>query len=254
MKRISFFLAVLLLLSILCIPVLADDYPLLVDNADLLDEMEENLLASKLQDISNRYGCPVAVLTVDDYDWSDAQDYADIYFEEHYGFNADGVVFFIAMETREWHVSTSGRVIDVVSAKRLGRIENEVVPYLSSESYYTAFVKYAELMDVFLADPTGENDPVEPINWSGPIILSIIVGLLFGAIRISGLKSQMKSVVANNQAGEYVKEGTFNLVKSSDTFLYRTVSRTARQTSSSSGGGSHHSSSGGSHGGGGGHF
>ena len=103
--------------------------------------------------------------------------------------------------------------------------------------------------------------PKEPFAIDGTMILiAIIPAVLIGFITVSVMKSKLKSKRARLNASEYVVPGSFHLTRNTDTFLYRTVTKTEIPRNDddhhSSGGGSstHSSSSGATHGGGGGSF
>ena len=69
------------------------------------------------------------------------------------------------------------------------------------------------------------------------------------------MRSKMNPVKCSAAANSSIVDGSFNLTRSGDYFLYKTVSKTARPKPASSKGSSvHRSSSGRSHGGGGGEF
>ena len=83
------------------------------------------------------------------------------------------------------------------------------------------------------------------------IVITIIVALIVGAIYISKLKKQLKSVELQRGAANYVKDGSMNVTIQKDIYLYSTVTRTARPKNTSSGGGGGFSTGGGRSSGGG---
>ena len=69
------------------------------------------------------------------------------------------------------------------------------------------------------------------------------------------MKHNMNTARPKGYAGEYIKYGSLDMTKESDTFMYSNVNKTEKQTDSSGGGSSTHTgSSGETHGGGGGSF
>ena len=98
---------------------------------------------------------------------------------------------------------------------------------------------------------------------SGPgigtkIMVSLVVGVIAGFIGVSIMKSGMRTIRQNNAASDYTVRDSMNLSSQKDIYLYRTVTKTRRQTENTSGpnrsgghsGGSIHvGSSGRSHGG-----
>ena len=90
--------------------------------------------------------------------------------------------------------------------------------------------------------------------------ISSLIGLLVALVVCLVFKGQLRSVMSKPFAFDYIREGSFNLTKIRDIYLYRTVRKTRKpepaKSSGGGGGGSsvHFSSSGRSHGGGGGRF
>ena len=128
-------------------------------------------------------------------------------------------------------------------------------------NYAAAFNTFAELSDDFITK-SREGEPYDKSNLpKGPlsivwILISILVGVGLAMFIVGRMKAQLKTVRFQAAAGDYMKSGSLNTTESKDTFLYNTVTRTAKPKSRDSGGGSstHISSSGSSHGGGGGKF
>ena len=86
-------------------------------------------------------------------------------------------------------------------------------------------------------------------------VIAFVIAFVIALIRNGILKSKLKSVRRQTEASVYVRAGSMNVTEARDFFLYRTVSKTAKESSKSSGGSStHRSSSGASHGGRGGKF
>ena len=87
-------------------------------------------------------------------------------------------------------------------------------------------------------------------NLGEHIFIALVIGIIAGVVVAFILKGQLKSVKKRHTAREYVREGSMNIRRAGDFFLYRTVSKTKRQSSSSGSRGS----SGGSRNVGGGSF
>jgi len=274
-------LALLLLLT-LCVTAAATipaerQLPRLVDDADLLTDSEETALLSLLDDISTRQQCDVAVVTVDSLDGKSAGDYADDFYDYNgYGMGPgdDGLLLLVAMNDREWHITTYGLAITVFSDSRRERMADAFLGDLSAGYYYDAFTTFADDCDYYLTayyedpydtpvysqpyyDDSYYGDTEESIDFVSSLLVSLVIGLVIGLISTGVMKSKLKSVRPQKTAANYVRHGSIKITDSREIFLYRNVSRRARpqNTSSSSGGSSvHRSSSGRSHGGGGGRF
>lgn len=78
---------------------------------DLFTADEETELLSKLDEISERQKCDVAVVTVEGLEGKTPEAYADDFYDYNgygYGEERDGIIFLISMEERKWQISTCG--------------------------------------------------------------------------------------------------------------------------------------------------
>ena len=147
-QRITiFFLSLALLLFPLCaanaqtIPA-KRQMPRLVDDAGLLDSTEEILLEKKLDEISERQQCDIAVVTVNGLDGKSPTVYADDFYDDNgygYGMNNDGILLLVSMEDRDWAITTCGNAVDVFTDAGQEYIVAQFRPDLSDGKYYDAF-------------------------------------------------------------------------------------------------------------------
>ncbi len=156
-KSIVCFIVLLCLL----LPVGADMAAelLVMDYADLLTPEEEEALDAGLAQISGEIGADIVILTVDTLEGYSAQAYADDFYDYNgYGQGADydGALFLIAMEEREWAISTSGYGITVIHEGALDYMEEYLVPYLSDGAYYEAFSLFGEICREYWLTEPGE--------------------------------------------------------------------------------------------------
>ena len=264
-KKLLVFLLVLIFCS-LSVNVLAAAHPArLVDDAALLSTSEKNELTALLDEISERHQVDVVVVTVNSLGGKTPRAFADDYYDNNgygYGANADGVLLLVAMDSRDYYITTTGFGITAFTDSGIDYMENRFVGYLSDEDYAAAFETYAELCDEFITEArSGKpyddgNMPKSPFPWGQNLLISLAVGFLIAFIATAIMRSKLKTVRSKAGATDYVRDGSFRVTRSHDFFLYRTVSRRARPKNDSSSGGSstHSSSSGRSHGGGGGKF
>lgn len=238
--------------------------PRLVDNADLLTETEENELLAKLDEISERQQCDVAVVTVLSTEGKTPMDFADDFYDYNgYGMgeNADGILLLISMEDRDWWMSTSGFGITAFTDAGLNYISEKFLTSLSNGEYAEAFETYAKYCDEFLTQAkTGEaydtgympKGTVAPI-W---ILIDLAIGWFAAFIMASVKKNKLTTVRKKYAAEDYVVPGSLQLYVNTDRFMYMntTTRHIERDTGSSSGSSTHTSSSGNTHGGSGGKF
>ncbi len=283
-KRNILFLTFLMIMTLLLsLGVYADDPIYLRDNAGLLAEDDAAALQAHLLAVSDQVQANIVVITVDSLDGKSAQDYADDTYDEDttsgWRYGEDGALFLIAMDERQWAISTSGACIQFLHEGALDHMEETIVPYLSDGDYYQAFVTFADLTadycffepnDVpagYHADPYYRSDapydarsdvPYEVAGLSplGFLPVALLVGFLLALLPLSSMKSQLHSVKMQSGAWAYQKSDGLRVTHAKDLFLYRHVTKKPipRDDPPRSGGGHgggriHTSSSGRSHGG-----
>lgn len=281
MKKIWSILLVFLLLLSLSPSAYATlnepDY--MVDYGKLLTAEEEHMLQQRLQEMSGQLQLDIVIVTTYGTGDKEIQQFADDFYDSNgYGYGSDysGILLVLDMESRQWYMSTCGEAISIFTDYVLDQLGNEMLPWLSSGQYYTAFEvwlnalpSYAEAyrnpsndhgfvsQDPFYPDYDQEQIYYEPFRLENPFPIALIIGLVAALITVLVMRSKMNTAKLQTGAVNYLKEHSFHLRQRSDTFLYSRVTRTARpkQTTSRSGGSSVHRSSGGrSHGGRGGRF
>lgn len=241
----------------------ASDLYKLVDSAGLLSDDEATKLVNKLDQVSKSSGIDVVVVTLADKNLVNAESAADdIYDYSGYGQAEDrsGVLLYINMETRDWHISTRGYGITAFTDAGIDYIGKAIKEDLSNGNYYQAFDKYADLCDDFVAQAKAGKPydvghmPKEPYPILKNILISLLVGAVVALIYVLILRGELKSVAPKDSAADYVKNGSMNVRDAGSIYLYSRVTRTEKQSSSGGGSSTHTSSSGATHGGGGGKF
>lgn len=275
-RKITVALLTLLVCFCLLVPVYAQTTDFVVDEAGLLQSEQINTLEEKAAELKAHYAIDAVILTVDSLGGTYAQDYADDFYDNaDYGEN--GVLFLLAMEEREWYISTSGSLIYALTDYGIQNIGEGAVSYFADGMWFDGFYYFLNNLSFYLdafekgapvdgfADFSGDyyhGDQEEVVYYpeeSSPnFALSLLCGLGAAGITIFVMRSAMNTKRSQRGAGDYLKKDSWNLYQHRDLFLYSNVSKTRRQeeSKSSSGGGSsvHRSSSGRSHGGGGGKF
>ena len=275
------------LLALLLCLILAGNFALLVsaetafviDQAGLLDEFETQSLTEMADRIHADYGMDAVVLTVESLDGLDAQTYADNYYDQN-GYSDDGVLMLLAMAEREYYITTSGEAIYALTDYALYQMEEAFIGDLSDGDYYDAFYSYlwdvnfyveeyrnGGAVDGYIPEEDryyghtdvvyGEEESYEEL--AGTVwLISAGIGLVVAGVALLIMRSGMNTKVKQHAACDYIKNGSFNLSRSQDLFMYSQVSKRRKPQNNNSGGGGgsgvHRSSSGRSHGGRGGKF
>lgn len=292
MKRILL-ITICLSFLFLCAPIVNAQPYKIVDEAGLLTESEKTFLNSCAEEITQTYNMDVVIVTVDSLGYKTSEAFADDYFDENgygCGESSNGILLLLAMEDRDWAISTSGEAIYAVTDYGIENLFSEIAPYLADNNYNLAFLTYLEALTTYfdaylegqiidgnIYDYTGPGSfeigtqeeivyaPAVPESFGSRLLRSFSISLIFGAI-VSGvnllvLRRSMNTIQKASGAKDYVVPGSFRMKIQRDIFLYSHETRTRIETSSGSssshgGGGSsvHHSASGHSHGGGHGKF
>ena len=251
----------------------------ILDNADLLWNDEVAALEAKARVITETYGMDVVILTVDDYEGSSIEAYADDFYDVNgFGVGDDysGVLLVIAMDSREWAISTCGDAIYAITDYGIESLFEEMAWYLSDDDFYEAFDAYLSALPQYFeayengvpldgyvggyngpgSVEIGTREDVVYYEKSPPYILAPVIGLVIAGIVILIMRSSMNTKRPQRSAVSYLTDGTYDLRRQQDIYLYSQVTKVRRQSQSSSGGGSsvHRSSGGRSHGGGHGRF
>ncbi len=271
----------LLLCLVLLFPVLtaSASNPKILDDADLLwlDEVSE--LEKKALEITDAYGMDVVILTVDSTEGAYIESFADDFFDYNgYGIgdNYSGVLLVLAMDTREWAISTSGDAIYAITDFGIESLFEEMAWYLSNDDYFEAFYAYLDALPAYFeayergqpidgyfggydgpgSVQIGTREDVVYYEEEPPYWLSVVIGAALAGIVVLTMCSSMNTKRPQRSAGAYLKQGSIHMGRHQDIYLYSQVTKTRRQSQSSSGGGSstHRGSSGRSHGGGHGRF
>ena len=186
-----------------------------------------------------------------------------------YGENDDGILLLISMGERKWAISTYGychlTAFTDAGISYISRAEFQMK--LSSGKYAQAFDCFADLCDQFLTQAaTGEPYDVGnmPSGHVAPfwLFVDILIGFLISFFMVRRKAGSLKSVVKQDSAKAYTREGSMTVRVASDQFVNRIVTErriqrdtpTSSSSSSSGGSSSHTSSSGRSHGGSSGSF
>ncbi len=257
-KRI---LMVLLCLVLLVTTVSAAELPRIVDEAGLLTPGEEASLEARAAQLREDYGMDVVIVTVWSLNGRSPRDYADDYYDYNgYGCGSDhsGMLFLLALESRDWYISTCGRAIEVLTDYGIQRSADGVVPYLSAGKYAEGFGAWLDILPGFFESwQAGTPIDLPKVERGVDWVLSVLMSLLFGGVGILVMLAMHRTKKPQAGAGSYLDSGSFRLRSQRDLFLGSHVSKTRRSQNTGGGrGGSstHRSSSGRRHGGGGGKF
>lgn len=219
------------------------------DGADLLTPSEEDALAAKLSDISTKCKCNVLLVTAKDlknvpFSFNGtADDFAKVSYVKAYGADTDGVVVSLVLSdeigARSLGVFGSGKCVKRMNKYSTSIRDNAINKHSPDRYGYSNFFNA-------IADDLMQSIPPH-LKWY-MLPLALVIGFVIALLIMGAFKRQLKSVEMQRSAVNYVRANSMNVTASRDSYLYSTVSRTARPKNNSSGTSS--SSAGGSFGGG----
>ena len=244
MKRRIFSLFVcLLMVTALALPAIAAS-PLVMDVANLMTNTEAAALTEAAQSIQDTYGLDLVIITVPNLMGKTPESFADDYYDNN-RYSDDGLLFLVDMGSRQWHISTSGTAISLLSDRDLMDIEDRVIPYFSDGDFYGGFSRFIQILPGYLEEDSGSGFS---------LMLSLVIGAAVAGIVILIMRGTMNTTGGQHSAASYTTENGFHLRTNQDLFLYSNISKRPRPKENSSGSSTHSSSSGRSHGGRGGSF
>lgn len=223
------------------------------DGAGLLSESEETDLEEKSEQIYEKYGVSVVIITTEQYEGEDILDWERTLYASQSaekGEDGDCLMLGVSMAERDWGMTAYGDAERIFGAYSRETIGEAVVEKLSEGDYAEAFDTYLDMAEQFLEDASesviySSSHPYrEKWNIGLIIIGSFVVSLAISALIVVSWKRKMNTKMLQNSAGAYLKEGRAELTGRSDVFLYHTVSRTRRQKNNNSGGSMHSSGNG----------
>lgn len=245
MKKVLCILAVLLIVLTIGIIVHSETFQpvyffndvMYVADHGLLSFEEEDLLNEQVHEVVSKYGMLIHIKVIDSLGSKSAQRYADDYYDDFLRYQCDGngILFLVALEDREWAVTTNGETAKAITNSDIDRIMEDVVIYLSAGSYYDAFSAFVNGVEYEYQHytPGEEMDGLSTLQILG---ISILSGCAIGGITILIMRSMMKSARPQRSAVSYLREGSYHLTQCADLYLYSHTTRTAKPKNNSSGG------------------
>ncbi len=256
-KRAVYFVIILCAVSFYALqPASAAEWnmPSVVDEAGCLTYDELYGLTERLDEIRNTFLIDVAVVIEANMSGTNERETANAIFDYNdygYGENADGLLLYISENPRRYWLTANGFGTTVFNEKSLEYIDGEILPYLSSNEYYSALDAYADAAEELLV-MSGEGKPYGTSGSAAVTVTTIAAVILLPlatAFVMTGAKlKDMHTVQKAQYANSNIKDGSFNVTSSKDIFLYSSVVRT-RRADQTNGRGPHRGSRGGRGGG-----
>ena len=246
MKRM-FSAALIVVLAIMLVAVSAasaesgQELPYFVsDTAGLTTTDQWQKLETDAERISNRYGCGVYVVSLQDYrdygSYSNIRNFSEEFYK-HYrlglGQNRNGILLVLSMAERDYCLIAYGSDAHYAFTD-YGKevLANSFLDDFKRNEWNGGFADYISGCEELLSR-AAEGKPVDvqyesrngiPPEISTAIIIGLPLLVSFGACE--GMKRRMKPVRPQNRADEYIVPGGIHFSLKRDVFVNRTVSRT----------------------------
>ena len=231
--------AMLLLITALILPAQASEYAFVDDSADLLTMEQEWQLEEAAQEISQRYGCGVHIVTLCDYSayGSDVRNAAEKYYTNHncgVGGDADGVLLMLSMAERDYALIAHGDIGNSAFTD-YGKdlLSEEFLDNFRYDDWYGGFLDYLAVSDEYLYTASA-GAPVDVERGSGmglTLVMILLIPAAIAGISCACLAASMKTAKTKTHADDYKK--SLRLTNRQDRFITRTVVRQKVESSSS---------------------
>lgn len=238
MKKISTIcLLILSLTLVIILPVHATEFGLIEDRVGLLTEQEYAELNDLALQITEQHQCEVSIAIVKDIGTEDVIDFAKrVYKENDYGLGDDksGLLLLLSMADRDYALVARGYGNTAFTDH--GKdvlLERYLLPSLGEDKYYEGFLSYLNQTAAFLEmaeSGTPFDVDTDEENDEGSFLITLAIVFLFPLL-IAGVvtyvfAAQMKTAVSERSAANYMPGEGVNLTRKTDTFLYKTETRT----------------------------
>ena len=181
----------------------------------------------------------------------DIGSYADSLVNEEMTQGEQGTLVLVqVVDTRKWYISTDAKLRETLgSAGAIEEFSQSIVPYLRRGDYAGAYEAFADEAGSLMYYYQEEISWWEKLDINEPaLVFALFLAFIITRMVRRSLIRSMDNVREAVAADDYLKQGSFQLMESSDDFLYsNTVSRPRRSGNNRDG----DDSSGGNGGGGG---
>ena len=219
------------------------------DISGLLSFAEWEELEAQAEAISQRSGCGVYAVMLDDYTEYGEGDVFDVTTQIYHsgensfgvGSGRDGIILLLSMDERDFALFVYGEKAEYAfNSYGQKKLEDAFLDDFGENDWYGGISDYLDECDEFLAKADA-GKPVRP-NMLWGILLMVGISCLISLAVCAVLKRKMNTVHQKVEANEYIGVEGLVLTDSYDNYTHTTETRTRIAKASSSGGGSSSSS------------
>ena len=240
-------LAACLLLALSLAPGAFAKDSYVLDDYGLYDSSTRQELEQSASQLASTYGVAPYLVVVDDIGSQTVRSFAESYWLDHelgIGSDASGIMFLIAVDSRDYVTITHGTGIYAFTDYGIEQLEDAVVSYLGDDEWEDAAECYYEQCSSILAfcadkgEPfDSHNDPAARVVALGmALVIALLLALAVAFIVRRILKGQLKSVAAGSSAAGFLA-GSVVLTAQQDVFTGSHVSVVPLPKNDDNGGG-----------------
>ena len=240
-------LAACLLLALSLAPGAFAKDSYVLDNYGLYDSSTRQELEQSASQLASTYGVAPYLVVVDDIGSQTVRSFAESYWLDHelgIGSDASGIMFLIAVDSRDYVTITHGTGIYAFTDYGIEQLEDAVVSYLGDDEWEDAAECYYEQCSSILAFCADKGEPFDSHNDPAAravalgmaLAIALLLALAVAFIVRRILKGQLKSVAAGSSAASFLA-GSVVLTAQQDVFTGSHVSVVPLPKNDDNGGG-----------------
>lgn len=241
MKKFIHLILTICLIGMMCFSSFASE-TYIYDEADLLSLEEWEALDAEAAAVSEKYGCGIYTILLNDYrDYSDGDVYTtatELYhgLELGEGSEREGILLMLSMRERDYATFFYGENV-AYAFNEYGQIqlEDQFLDDFAENHWFDGVYDYITVCDQYLG-LAASGEPVRE-NHTFAFVIAIGVSIVLAFVVTLVMKSTMESVHEGGSTSAYVTDGGLRLTNRGDYFLYNTQTR--RKIEKSSGSKSH---------------
>ncbi len=242
-KLLITFIVLTLLVATLSFSASAEEYPAVVDAAEILTSSEEAELLEMIEYVADKSDFDITIVTTNNLEGYSIADYNDLY--PYIDTSRDGIVFVQYPMGREFSFSSRGAGMNMISYEGEIYIENQFLPHLSQDDYFEAHKAFINAVDEMLDHYYDEGEAfdemteyVDPAAGPAGTVIGIIGGIIVAFVVTGIMKSSMNTAKKQRAAADYMRHNSLRLTRNEDRFSHEHTTKTKIEKSSGSGGGS----------------
>ena len=240
-------LAACLLLALSLAPGAFAKDSYVLDDYGLYDSSTRQELEQSASQLASTYGVAPYLVVVDDIGSQTVRSFAESYWLDHelgIGSDASGIMFLIAVDSRDYVTITHGTGIYAFTDYGIEQLEDAVVSYLGDDEWEDAAECYYEQCSSILAFCADKGEPFDSHNDPAAravalgmaLAIALLLALAVAFIVRRILKGQLKSVAAGSSAASFLA-GSVVLTAQQDVFTGSHVSVVPLPKNDDNGGG-----------------